>query len=97
MLDILVLSGNTVRLKTTFKNMDGLPEDPDAVKIIFYSDKQVKTEEIVLGPPNREDTGKYYYDFVAPEGKNKIFFEWNGAISGNPALDRGVIRTTFIK
>lgn len=85
-----VQRGNTVRLTALFKDWEGEPIDPDAVKVIIYDRKWQKLHDDDLGPGHHLDTGSYFYDYV-PEQTGTYYVEWQGRIEGLPSLHRSTL------
>lgn len=85
-----VQRGNTVRLLATFKDWDGVPIDPDIVKVIIYNRQWQQVLDFELGPGNRVETGQYFYDHV-PEQAGTFYVEWHGRIDGQPSLHRDTL------
>lgn len=92
----IYLTGNTVRLTGTFKDINGNPKDPTLIKIIFYNHRYEKTDEISIGESSRLGVGEYFYDYKTPNQEQRIYYEWYGEIEGNPAIQRKGFRTQFI-
>lgn len=95
MVDTIYLTGSTVRLTATFTDVEGAFKDPDLVKVIMYDFKFKKLDEFVIGEANRIGLGEYVFDYIAPLGEKKIYFEFYGEIDGNPVLDRDSFTTKF--
>jgi hypothetical protein len=80
------LIGDTIRLKGEFKGFDGEYVDPDDVKLVVYDGQQKEVAEVT---PTHDDTGKYYHDYVIPEGRTStMYFEYIGTLGGMPILGR---------
>lgn len=94
--DNIYLTGNTIRLKAIFKDNIGNPKDPDMVKIIFYNYRYEKIDEFSLGQSHKIGIGEYVYDYVSSDNETRIYYEFNGEIAGNPAIQRSGFMTKFI-
>jgi len=80
------LVGDTVRLKSEFKDYNGELVDPDDVKIIIYDSRYKKIEEFT---PSRSEKGRYCLDYTIPSGETNImYFEFQGKIDDKPVLGR---------
>jgi hypothetical protein len=90
------LTGNTVRLTGTFKDINGALRDPSFVKVILYNYRYEKIEEFILGTVNKVGTGVYAFDYRTPNDEMKIYYEFYGEIEGNPAIQRSSFKTKFI-
>jgi hypothetical protein len=94
-------SGNTVRIEAEFKNFTGAYIDPTVVKFIIYDQTYVKMSETALTVGNRQETGKWFYDFTLPvmsSGSKKgiLYCEWYGEIDGKPSIKRETLEVSFI-
>lgn len=96
MTEVKTLTGNTVRLTCSFKDFKGEFTDPTTVKFIIYDNKYNIMSETILSDGNRESIGSYFYDYTTESERGTWYFEFYGEISGNPAVQRGTIRTSFI-
>lgn len=95
-MDNIYLTGNTVRLKAVFRGDDGELKDPEMVRVIFYNYRYEKIEEFSLGDSHRVGVGEYVYDYVNSDEEKRIYYEFNGEIAGNPAIQRDGFVTKFI-
>ncbi len=89
-------SGNTIRLSCVFRDFDNQITDPTLVRIIFYDYKYKIIEETSLSQQNKNLDGSYFYDYIIPEGHQKIFYEWYGEINGTPTIKREFFIVDFI-
>lgn len=94
--DIATLTGNTVRLTCTVKNFEGEKTDPETIKFLIYNNKYEVLSETILGPGNKDAIGEYFYDYTTEDVKGKYYFEFYSIVSGNAAVQRGTIRTSFV-
>lgn len=92
----MIYSGDTVRLKVNFRTYDGKAIDPDNVTLTIYDNNQEQIEQITLDDTNRNDVGVYFYDYVTPNDKQEIIFEFRGIHRNNPIVVRGKLQINFI-
>ena len=60
--------------------------------------KQVQLiEEFILDDTNKENVGVYFYDYVLPDDKQEIIFEFRGLYNEKPILSRGKVKIEFSK
>jgi hypothetical protein len=95
LIDEVYLTGSTVRLSAKFTDVEGIPKNPDTVKVVLYDYRFNKLEEFVLGEENHVGTGEYVFDYITPMIERKIHFEFYGEISGNPVIERDSFVTKF--
>ena len=95
LIDVVYLTGSTVRLSAKFTDVEGNPKNPDTVKVILYDFRFNKIDEYVLGEENHIDVGEYVFDYIAPMMERKIHFEFYGEIGGNPVIERDSFITKF--
>jgi hypothetical protein len=87
-------SGNTIVLKSTFKDNEGQGKTPDSVKIIFYDRLWNMKEEIILGEDNIRGEGSYFYDYQSkPHEEEFVNYEWNAKLGNRITLKRDSFRT----
>lgn len=90
-------TGNTIRLKGTFKNNAGDPTDPTVINLIIYDRFYRLLSQYPLGSSNKVSTGVYFYDYTIPAGvqDQTYYYEFYGEITGIPALNRGKFLAKF--
>lgn len=88
--------GNTVRFECDFHDFNGMPIDPQMIKIIVYNYKYEILLTQSIGLNNRKDIGRYFHDYTTDMKEQKLFYEWYGEIDGKPSLKRGEFMTKFI-
>lgn len=92
----MIYSGDTVRLKVNFKTFDGQPIDPTDVTLTIYDSNQEQIEQFNLTDTNHEDVGVYFYDYVTPNDKQEVIFEFRGIHNNNPIVVRDSLQIKFI-
>lgn len=92
----MIYAGDTVRLKVNFKTYDGKAIDPDNVTLTIYDNNQEQIEQITLDDTNRNDVGVYFYDYVTPNDKREVIFEFSGIYRSNPIVVRDKLQINFI-
>lgn len=96
---ITVFSGDTVRIKSTFRDYAVAPAvgalaDPDsstATWTVYDSDMNV----LASGAGVRESTGVYHYDYTTPTTPTVVVFEFKGLFSTKPQLSRVRLNVKF--
>ncbi|MGG3892508.1 hypothetical protein [Geobacillus stearothermophilus] len=91
----MALAGDTVRLKCHFKTFDGQSVEPTDIKLTIYDVNKQQIEQIALTDTNKESTGVYFYDYVLPDDKREIIFEFRGLYNNKPILVRDSIKIQF--
>ncbi len=92
----MALAGDTVRLKCHFRTFDGQLIDPADVKLTIYDSNIQQIKQITLTDINKEN-GVYFYDYVLPNDKQEIIFEFQGLYNEKPILSRGKVKIEFSK
>lgn len=92
----MIYAGDTVRLKVNFKTYDGKAIDPDNVTLTIYDTTEEQIEQITLDDTNRNDVGVYFYDYVTPNDKREVIFEFSGIYRSNPIVVRDKLQINFI-
>lgn len=87
------LVGDTVRLKVTFQDYDGVLIDPTDIKLTIYDQS---TKKIIAGPfditdDNRSGSGTYFYDYTLPIGLTALVYEYIGNYNGKPIVGRSTL------
>jgi hypothetical protein len=93
----MALAGDTVRLKCHFRTFDGQSIIPADVKLTIYDVNKQKIEEFILDDTNKKSMGVYFYDYVLPDDKQEIIFEFRGLYNEKPILSRGKVKIQFSK
>lgn len=90
-------TGNTVRVKGTYKNNAGQPTDPSLPTVRIYDSNYDLITEVSLSDANKVGTGVYQYDYTIPAGKAHAiyYYEFYGEVTGVPALNRGQFVAKF--
>lgn len=91
----MIYSGDTVRLKVHFRALTGQSIDPTDVALTIYDTNQEQIEQFSLNDTNREDTGVFFMDYVVPNDKQEVVFEFRGTHNANPVLVRDSIQIKF--
>lgn len=68
--------------------------DPGDVKLTIYDSNKQQIEQITLTDTNKEN-GVYFYDYVLPDDKQEIIFEFRGLCNGKPILVRDSVKIQF--
>jgi hypothetical protein len=92
---VYYLSGNSIRIQATFKDMNGVLVEPTSSKLIVYDNAYKKLSEYT--PLNKLSSGTYFYDYKTPtEQTDKTYFcEISGIVDGVEVLCRGTFGTRF--
>ncbi|SFA52342.1 hypothetical protein SAMN05216169_103218 [Anoxybacillus pushchinoensis] len=93
----MVLAGDTVRFRCHFRTFDGQSIIPADVKLTIYDANKQQIEQITLDDTNKEDIGVYFYDYVLPDDKQEIIFEFRGLYNNKPILVRDSVKIQFNK
>lgn len=93
---MMALAGDTVRFRCHFRTFDGQNIDPADVKLRIYDTQKQQFEEISLTDTNKENVGVYFYDYVLPDDKQEIIFEFKGIYNEKPILARGQVKIEFL-
>ena len=91
----MALAGDTVRLKCHFKTFDGTAVEPEDVKLTIYDANKQQIKQITLDDTNKENVGVYFYDYVLPDDKQEIIFEFRGLCNNKPILVRDSVKIQF--
>ncbi|WEZ10154.1 ZmpA/ZmpB/ZmpC family metallo-endopeptidase-related protein [Priestia flexa] len=88
-------NGDTIRLKVNFRDFDNQSVNPSDVKLTIYDTDKQTIESIELNDTNKIDEGVYFYDYVLPDDKREVTFEFRGIHNEKPILTRGTIPIKF--
>ncbi|MFD2703922.1 hypothetical protein [Salibacterium lacus] len=91
----MAYTGDTVRMKVYFRSLEGNAINPNDVTLTLFDKEKQEIESMTLDTSNQEDEGVYFYDYVIPDDKQKIIFEFRGSINNKPIVSRGTIEPTF--
>ncbi|WP_240371495.1 hypothetical protein [Anoxybacteroides rupiense] len=93
----MALAGDTVRFRCHFKTFDGQSVEPTDIKLTIYDVNKQQIEQITLDDTNKENIGVYFYDYVLPDDKPEIIFEFRGIHNNKPILVRDSVKIQFTK
>jgi hypothetical protein len=90
-------TGNTVQLRATFKDIDGVAKDPSLPSVKVYDRNFNKIFDFPLGAGNRTKMGEYFVNYTIPYGevKTTYYYEFYGELEGTPSLNRGSFVAKF--
>lgn len=92
----MIYSGDTVRLICNFKTFTGQLIDPTDITLTIYDSDREQIEQFTLNDTNRDDVGVYFYDFVTPDDKQEVLFEFKGVHNNLPIVVRDSLQINFI-
>lgn len=90
-----VYTGDTIRIKGTFKNSSNVLTDADANLVTFTVYNYDTKKSLATGNATRQSAGIYYYDYELPALERKYIVELKGDFDGYPQLARSVIKAKF--
>lgn len=90
-----VYTGDTIRIKGTFKNSSNTLIDADANLVTFTVYSYETKKSLATAAASRLSTGIYYYDYEVPNTERKYIVELKGDFDGYPQLARSVIKAKF--
>jgi hypothetical protein len=90
-----VYTGDTIRIKGTFKNSSNVLIDADANAVTFTVYSYETKKILSTGNASRLSTGIFYYDYEVPSTETKYIVELKGDFDGYPQLARSVIKAKF--
>ena len=93
----MALAGDTIRFRCHFRTFDGQLIDPADVKLTVYDTNKQQMFQITLTDTNKEKVGVYFYDYVLPDDKQEIIFEFRGLYNNKPILARDSVKIQFSK
>ncbi|MBS3679948.1 hypothetical protein KGF86_06965 [Ornithinibacillus massiliensis] len=91
----MILSGDTVRLQVQFKTFTGQAIDPTDITLSIYDSTKQQIEQFKLDDTNKNDVGVYYFDYVTPDDKQDIIFEFKGVHNNLPIVVRDSLKIKF--
>ncbi|WP_010651181.1 hypothetical protein [Oceanobacillus massiliensis] len=92
----MIYSGDTVRLKVNFQAFDNQAVNPVNVTLTIYDTTETQIEQFILDDTNKEDVGVYFYDYVTPNDKQEVVFEFRGVYNNKPTVVRDSLQIKFI-
>jgi hypothetical protein len=94
----MALIGNTLRMQVSFKTFAGETpsSDPLNIKLTIYDNAGEIVDEFSGVELVRVSRGVYYHDYVIPDGKTYLIYEWYGEMETNPAVNRGAIPREYL-
>lgn len=92
----MIYLGDTVRLIVNFKTFDGIAINPTDITLTIYDTNEQQIEQFALDDTNRDDVGVYFYDYVVPDDKQEVIFEFRGIHRSNPIVVRDSLQIKFI-
>lgn len=90
-----VYTGDTVRVKGTFKNQSNTLIDADSNSVTFNIYNADSLKIVTTAAATRQSAGIYYYDYTVPAAEIKYIVELKGNFSALPQLSRAVIKAKF--
>lgn len=89
--------GDTIWLRATFKNRQGLPYDPTSVEARIYDSYKTQIGAAITGTDiTRVSQGVYETPYTLPLDHNAVIYEFQGIDSeGLPQVSRSVIAPIF--
>lgn len=88
--------GDTVRLQVNFKSFKGKSVDPTDLALTVYDSQQNKIEQVQLDDTNRIELGVFTFDYVLPDDKQEVIFEFRGLHNQKPILVRDKVEIKFL-
>ena len=90
-----VYTGDTIRIKGTFKNSSNILTDADSNAVTFTIYNSETKKVIFTGAATRLSQGVYYYDYTMPTTEMRYIVELKGNFSSKVQLTRAVIKAKF--
>jgi hypothetical protein len=91
------VAGGTVTLVAEFKTPSGEYRDQEKIELSLYnSAKRPIGNTTVLRNSARVGRGKYYYDYIMPEGIGPVYYEFKGYLEGKITIGRGVLNRDWV-
>jgi len=87
--------GDTVRLKAKFHDWNNTPANVNNIELNIYDKEAISIENITTNIVNNA-TGEYYYDYVIPDKKSYLIFEFKGELDGDVITRRSKIPVEFV-
>ncbi|OAO80939.1 hypothetical protein [Anoxybacillus flavithermus] len=91
----MAFAGDTVRFRCHFRTFDGQSVEPTDVKLTIYDSQKQLIEKFILDDSHKENVGIFYFDYVLPDDKQEIIFEFRGLYNEKPILSRGKVKIQF--
>jgi hypothetical protein len=83
----MMQSGDTIKLRATFKDWNGQLADPDSVEVAVYDSRDRPIESATLSADSKESTGVYNYIYT-PLSPGIYTVEFKGNLGGYPSVQR---------
>jgi hypothetical protein len=90
-----VYTGDTIRIKGTFRNSSNQLIDADSNSVTFTVYSYDTKRSISSAAATRLSQGVYYYDYTIPNKETKYIVELKGNFAALPQLTRAVIKAKF--
>ena len=90
-----VYTGDTIRIKGTFKNDSNVLTDADNNSVTFTIYDYETQKSVYTHAATRQSAGVYYYDYTIPNSEKKYIVELKGDFSLLPQLSRAIIKAKF--
>lgn len=91
----MAFSGDTVRLQVNFKDFDDIAVSPSNIKLTIFDVNKNQIDQYDIDDTNKVKEGVYFYDYILPDNKTEIVFEFKGVHKEKPILTRGIIPIKF--
>ncbi|ADL07752.1 hypothetical protein [Thermosediminibacter oceani] len=85
----MALVGDTIRLYVEFRNFENEKIDPSNINLQILDEQGQEIENITIDSSNKLDVGKYFYDYVVPEGTGDLYFVFSGICNNKPIKAKG--------
>lgn len=95
----MVVIGDTIRIKATFKDWAGRDIDPDEPRFRAYNmdDKQTPVVDYDLQSQNRVGVGIFEIDYTVPDGNGFLVLEISGMVGGMPQVTRVCVERCWVE
>jgi len=90
-----VYTGDTIRVKGTFRNQANTLIDADSNAVTFTIYNADSLRLVSTGAATRQSAGVYYYDYTVPVSEMKYIVELKGNFSALPQLSRATLKAKF--
>ena len=90
-----VYTGDTIRVKGTFRNQSNTLIDADSNNVTFTIYNADSLRLVSTGSATRQSAGVYYYDYTVPAAEMKYIVELKGNFSALPQLSRASLKAKF--
>lgn len=89
-----MISGNTIKIKSTFYDINHTLVDPDAILFRVYDPNKKALYAKFLTIDNKISTGLYEINYTLPN-ESSITYEFNGVKDGFAIVNREEIKLSF--